>query len=58
MTKRTYDVPEVAALMGLSPWSVYAHVKDGSFPVPHISVGRRILFSSDIVDRLLAGEVA
>lgn len=56
--RRVYNVPEVAALLGLSPWSVFQHVKDGTFPIAPIRVGRRILFSALATDRLIDGEVA
>jgi excisionase family DNA binding protein len=56
--RRTYTVPEVADLLGLSAWSVFAHVKDGTFPVAPIRCGRRILFSKALVDALLNGDVA
>ncbi len=50
VTCRTYTVAEVSELSGLSSWSVYAHLKDKSFPVAPIRVGARILFSRVLID--------
>ena len=58
VTKRTYTVAEVAKLMGLSAWAIYDHLKDDSFPVKPIRMGKRILFSSVLIDTLLTGEQA
>lgn len=51
--RRTLTVPETAAVLGVSPWSLYAAVKAGESPVPPIRVGRRILFSRQAVSALL-----
>lgn len=58
MTCRTYTAAEVSELSGLSSWSVYAHVKDGSFPVAPIRVGSRILFSRVLIDAAFPVEQA
>ncbi|MDI6709473.1 MAG: helix-turn-helix domain-containing protein [Bacillota bacterium] len=43
MTAReTIDADEVAAMTGLSAWSIYNLVRRGE--IPHIRVGRRVLF--------------
>jgi excisionase family DNA binding protein len=39
--RRTYSVPEAAAVSGLGVMAVYRAVKDGS--IPHIRSGRRII---------------
>ena len=46
-------VPEVAALMGSSPWTVYESIKRSDFPVPVIRLGKKILFSRTRVYELL-----
>jgi predicted DNA-binding transcriptional regulator AlpA len=43
-TNKTYDASEVAALLGVSPWLIYQQVRAGSCPLPHIKLGRRLLF--------------
>jgi predicted DNA-binding transcriptional regulator AlpA len=54
MASATYQVHELAELLGVSSWSVYNSVKDGSCPVAPIRVGqRRIVFAKAAVDRLL-----
>ncbi len=50
---RTYDTGEVAALLGVSPWLIYQQVRAGSCPLPHIKLGRRLLFPKAAIDRLL-----
>jgi len=49
----TVTVPEVAQLLGISPWTVDESIKRGDFPVPAIRVGRRIVFSKAAVEQLL-----
>lgn len=58
LSSRVYSVAEVSELFGLSQWSIFSHVKDGTFPVKEIRVGRRIFFSKTLVDALLSGQVA
>jgi excisionase family DNA binding protein len=47
------SVPEVAQLLSSNPWTVYEAVKAGTFPIPPIRVGRKILFARSRVDELL-----
>jgi len=53
MTPATYTAEEVADLLGVSAWSIYASVKNGICPVPPIRVGRRLVWPKASVDRLL-----
>ncbi len=46
-------VPEIAALLDSNPWTIYEAVKAGTFAVPPIRVGRKILFARSRVDELL-----
>lgn len=46
-------VPEVAALLGSSPWTIYEAIKRGSFPVAPIRLGRKILFARSRIEELL-----
>ena len=54
----TITAEELADLLNVSPWSIYAAVRRGDCPVPPIRVGRRIVFASAAVDRLLGSETA
>lgn len=49
-------VPEVAELLGSSPWTIYEAVKRDEFPVPVIRLGKKILFSRTRVYELLGVE--
>lgn len=53
MTPATYSAEEVADLLGVSAWSIYASVKNGTCPVMPIKVGRRLVWPRATVDRLL-----
>ena len=48
----TWDVPELAARLGISKNSAYEAVKSGQ--IPSITVGHRILVPRAAVERLLA----
>jgi excisionase family DNA binding protein len=52
-TRHTLTVPEVAALFGVAPWTVFAHVRAGDFAVPATRVGRKVLFATAAVERAL-----
>lgn len=54
--RQTLTVPELAAVLGVSPWSVYESVRRGDCPVVPVRVGRRVVFSRAAVDRLLGVE--
>jgi excisionase family DNA binding protein len=49
-------VPEVAELLGVSPWTVYEAIRRGEPPVPVIKLGRRVLFATALVMKLLGVE--
>lgn len=49
----TLTASEVAELVGVSEWSIYASVRNGDCPFPHVKVGRRILFIKGAILRLL-----
>ena len=51
-TRRTMDIPEFAAQLGISRNAAYEAVKRGE--IPAIKIGRRFLIPADTVDRLLA----
>ena len=53
MMPATYTAAEVAELLGVSTWSIYAAVKEGNCPVAPIKVGRRLVWPKAAVDRLL-----
>lgn len=53
MSAATLRAGELAERLGVSEWAVYQSVRDGTCPVPPIRVGRRIVFSRVLVDRLL-----
>jgi excisionase family DNA binding protein len=53
MGAATYQVSELAALLGVSEWAIYKAIKDGSSPVAPIRIGRRVVFSKASTDRLL-----
>lgn len=49
----TVTAEQLAARLGVSPWTIYQAVKRGNPPVPAIVVGRRIVFAKARVDALL-----
>ncbi len=53
MAAATYQAHELAELLGLSTWAIYESVKNGDCPVAPIRVGRRIVFSKAVTDKLL-----
>ena len=54
----TLSAEELAALLNVSTWAIYEAVRRGDCPVDPIRVGRRIVFASAAVDRLLGIETA
>ena len=54
----TLDAPQVADLLGVSTWSVYQGIKDGTFPVKPIHFGRRVVFSTVAVLRAIGVELS
>jgi excisionase family DNA binding protein len=55
-TRGTYDVPKACELIGIHKLSGYKAIREGTFPVPVIKVGRRYVVPKAALDRLLAGE--
>jgi len=53
VSAHTITAQELAGRLGVSPWAIYQSVKSGTCPVPPIRVGRRLVFASAAVDRLL-----
>lgn len=58
--RRTYDVPEAAQALGISPWKAGEEIRrTGKLAgVPVIRIGRRILIPKDALERVLSGESA
>ncbi len=52
--RRTLTVPEAGAQLGLSRNSAYEAARTGDLPT--IRIGRRLLVSKAVLDRMLAGE--
>lgn len=52
----TYSVPEAAALVGVSAWSMYEAIKRGELPARKI--GRRIVIPKVQLEAWLAGRDA
>ena len=50
--RRTLDIPEVAAALGLSRGKTYALARSGMLPV--LRLGRRVVVPKAALDRLLA----
>jgi predicted DNA-binding transcriptional regulator AlpA len=53
--RRTLTIPEVAARLGIARSTAFALAKRDALPVPVIRLGRRLVVSRDLIDRLLAG---
>jgi predicted DNA-binding transcriptional regulator AlpA len=56
--RRTLTIPEVATALGLGRSTAFALAKRDALPVPVIRLGRRLVVSRELVERLLAGESA
>ena len=52
----TCTVPDVAEALGVSEWAVYEAIKRGTFPVPVLRVGRRIVIPTVPLRRALGME--
>jgi predicted transcriptional regulator len=53
VTRQTLTVDELAALLGVSAWSVYLSGRRGHSPVRPIRAGRRVLFAKGAVEQVL-----
>ncbi len=54
-TRRTYTVPEVAEMLGISRSTAYVCVRRGE--IPSLKLGGRVVISKDGVRRLPRGEM-
>ena len=55
-TKAVLGLEQVLGLIGGSTTWAYRAIKDGAFPLPHIAIGRKIVFSRSAVRSLLGVE--
>ena len=55
-TRETHTLREACARLGIGKTLGYELARSGTFPVPVIRAGRRLLVSRAAVDRLLVGE--
>ena len=53
MSQATISAKEFAELLSISTWTVYKAVRDGSCPVAPIRIGRRLVWSTAKVAKLL-----
>ena len=51
--KATKTPREVAEMLGVHPNTVYRAVEAGEFPIVPIRIGRKLLFATSQVERLL-----
>ena len=54
----TETVTAAAARLGVDRLTAYKAIREGTFPVPVIRIGRRIVVPTAALDRLLAGSGA
>lgn len=52
--RKTYSVPEVAKILGISRNSVYAAVARGD--IKSVKIGGRLIIPKRVIDKLLSGE--
>jgi excisionase family DNA binding protein len=55
--KATLTIEEVAARLGIARSTAFALAKRDALPVPVIRLGRRLVVSRELIERLLAGEL-
>ena len=53
--RRTFTIPEVATRLGIARSTAFALAKRDALPVPVIQLGRRLVVSRELIERLLAG---
>jgi excisionase family DNA binding protein len=56
MEKATLTIEEVAVRLGIARSTAFALAKRDALPVPVIRLGRRVVVSRDLIERVLAGE--
>lgn len=54
--KLTLTTPELSKLVPCDPGTIYKAVREGTFALDHLSVGRKILFRTSDVERWLGLE--
>jgi excisionase family DNA binding protein len=54
--RRTLTIPEVAAALGLARSTAYELAATDRLPVPVIRLGRKLVVSRALVERVLAGD--
>ena len=54
--KATLTIEEVAARLGIARSTAFALAKRDALPVPVIRLGRRLVVSRELIERLLVGE--
>lgn len=54
--RATVTIPELARHFGIARSSAYELAKRDALPVPVIRLGRRLVVSRDLMERVLAGE--
>ena len=56
--RATATIPEFARRFGIARSTAYELAKRDALPVPVIKLGRRLVVSREVMDRLLAGDPA
>lgn len=56
MSRQTYNVSNVAEILGMSKTSIYTAIKTGEFPFPVIKVGNRYVIPRQPVDAAINPE--
>ena len=54
--RQTLTLPELAEVLGVSPWLVYEAARRHELPVPVLRIGRRMVVSKAALERVLAAE--
>lgn len=58
IARQTYSLDEAATLLGIGRSLGYELARRGSFPVPVVKLGRRLVVSRAALNKVLAGEPA
>ncbi|HVA74312.1 MAG TPA: helix-turn-helix domain-containing protein [Acidimicrobiales bacterium] len=53
MPSATYTAEQLSELLGVSAWSIYEAVRNGTCPFEPIRIGRRLVWPRALVDRAL-----
>jgi excisionase family DNA binding protein len=57
LRRLTLDIDEVAPLLGINRSTAFELIRRGTFPLPVIRLGRRIVVSRKAVEALLGGSI-